>query len=276
MPSYTQLRMSVLDEIVATKRAELALVQQAEALDTLRRAAAEAPAPRAFEHSLRGDGQHLAVIGELKRRSPSKGDLAPDLVPAATAKDYEAGGAAALSVLTDRTYFGGSAEDLQEARAAVAIPVLRKDFTIHASQVYETRAIGADAVLLIVAALPDDGLLRELLRLATDVGLAAVVEVHGAAELDRALAAEARIVGVNARDLGTFEEDLTLCERLAARIPPHLVAVAESAVRTAEHARRMAEAGYDAVLVGEALVRSADPATLVRAMSEHVVRRRGD
>jgi len=184
------------------------------------------------------------------------------------AKTYESGGAAALSVLTDQAFFGGSVDDLQRARAAVEIPALRKDFTIDETQVYESRVVGADAVLLIVAALTDDGLLTGLRELAEEVGIVALVEAHDDAELDRALAAGASIVGVNARDLGTFGEDLGLSERLADRIPGEVTAVAESAIRAPADAERMAEAGYDAVLVGEALVRSDDPTRLVDAIAE--------
>src|SRR5213075_1190109 len=184
---------------------------------TLRRAALDAPLARDFAGALRRPDGRLAVVAEIKRRSPSKGDLAPGLDPAIVAKAYETGGAAALSVLTDRPFFGGSVDDLQAARAIVEIPALRKDFTIDETQVYESRAVGADAVLLIVAALADD------------------------AELDRALAAGASIVGVNARDLGTFGEDLGLNERLADRIPGEVTAVAESAIRAPADAERMAE-----------------------------------
>ena len=177
-------------------------------------------------------------------------------------------------MLTDRPFFGGSVDDLQRARAAVEIPALRKDFTIDETQVYESRVVGADAVLLIVAALTDDGLLTGLRELAEEVGIVALVEAHDDAELDRALAAGASIVGVNARDLGTFGEDLGLSERLADRIPGEVTAVAESAIRAPADAERMAEAGYDAVLVGEALVRSDDPTRLVDAMTRHSVRTR--
>jgi indole-3-glycerol phosphate synthase len=266
--------MSVLDEILAAKRAELALLQESEARDTLRRAALDAAPARDFAGGLRRVDGRLAVIAEIKRRSPSRGDLAPHLDPVVSAKAYESGGAAALSVLTDRPYFGGSVDDLQRARAAVEVPVLRKDFTIDETQVYETRAIGGDAVLLIAAALPDDALLASLRALAHETGLAALVEVHDDVELDRALTAGATVVGVNARDLGTFGEDLGVSERLSARIPADVVAVAESAIRTPHDAGRMADAGFDAVLVGEALVRSDDPAALVAAMSRHPVRRR--
>lgn len=268
--------MGVLEEILAAKRAELALVQESEVRDTLRRAALHAPPTRDFAGALRRVDGYLAVIAEIKRRSPSKGDLAPNLDPVVSAKTYESGGAAALSVLTDRAFFGGSVDDLQRARASVELPVLRKDFTIDETQVYETRAIGADAVLLIVAALPDDGLLVALRELADEIGLAALVEAHDDAELERALAAGASIVGVNARDLGTFDEDLSVSERLVGRVPPNVTAVAESAIRTPDDAARMADAGYDAVLVGEALVRSDNPAALVRAMSQHSVQPRGE
>jgi len=267
--------VSVLEEILAAKRAEFALVQESEARDTLRRAALGAPPTRDFAGALRRVDGRLAVGAEIKRRSPSKGDLAPNLDPTVTAKAYESGGAAALSVLTDRIFFGGSVDDLQRARAVVEIPVLRKDFTIDETQVYETRVIGADAVLLVVAALGDDGLLASLRARADELGLASLFEVHDGAELDRALAAGATLVGVNARDLGTFDEDLGVSERLAARIPSAVTAVAESAIRTPDDAGRMADAGYDAVLVGEALARSDDPVALVQAMTEHQVRRRG-
>jgi indole-3-glycerol phosphate synthase len=268
--------MSVLDEILAAKRAELALLQESEARDTLRRAALDAPPSREFAGALRRFDGMLAVIAEIKRRSPSKGDLAPHLDPAVSAKAYESGGASALSVLTDQPFFGGSVDDLQRARAAVEIAALRKDFVIDETQVYEARAVGADAVLLIAAALPDDELLSALRALAGELGLDVLVEVHDEAEVDRALAAGATIVGVNARDLGTFGEDLGVSERLSSRIPPDVTAVAESAIRAPDDARRMADAGYDAVLVGEALVRSDDPAALVQAMTQHPVRPRGN
>ena len=208
----------------------------------------------------------VAVVAEIKRRSPSKGALAPDLDPSTTAKAYESGGAAALSVLTDAPYFGGSVADLQAARAVTEIPVLRKDFTIDEVQVYEARAIGADAILLIAAALPDDSVLADLHALASELGMGVLVEAHDAAEIERALEAGALVVGVNSRDLSTFAEDLGVAESLAALLPADVIAVAESAVRSAADAQRMAAAGFDAVLVGEALVRADDPAAMVRAL----------
>ncbi|HMG25546.1 MAG TPA: indole-3-glycerol phosphate synthase TrpC [Acidimicrobiia bacterium] len=266
--------MSVLEEILATKRVELALLQESEARDTLRRAALDEPPARDFAGALRRSDGRLAVVAEIKRRSPSKGELAPDLDPVVVAKAFESGGASALSVLTDKPFFGGSVDDLQTARQAVELPALRKDFTIDETQVYDSRVIGADAVLLIVAALPDDALLAGLRELAEEIGIVALVEAHDEAELDRALAAGATVVGVNARDLGTFGEDRGLGERIVDCIPGDVIAVAESAIRSPEDAGRMADAGYDAVLVGEALVRSQDPTALVHAMSRHSVRPR--
>ncbi len=258
--------MSVLDRILASKLDEVEALR-ARAGD-LAAAAADAPPVRDFVGAL--TGPNLAVIAEIKRRSPSKGDLAPDLDPAATARAYVEGGAACLSVLTDGPWFGGSAADLVAARAAVGVPVLRKDFTVDPLQITEARAMGADAVLLIVAAL-DDARLADLHAHATGLGLAVLIEVHDEAELDRALAIRPRLLGVNARDLGSFAEDLGTGERMVGRIPADTVAVAESAIRSVEDARRMARAGFQAVLVGEALVRSDDPARLVQAFTAEPV-----
>jgi indole-3-glycerol phosphate synthase len=208
----------------------------------------------------------MAVIAEIKRRSPSKGDLAPDLVPAALAKAYAEGGADCLSVLTDREFFGGSPDDLVEARAAaVDVPVLRKDFTVSEADIYDARAMGADAVLLIVAALIQ-GELAKFLQLAHDLGMAALVEVHDAPELERALDVGAKLVGVNQRDLRVFEVDRERAERLAEVIPPGVVKVAESGIRDASDVERLAACGYDAVLVGESLVTSPDAAQAVRKL----------
>ncbi|HXY95183.1 MAG TPA: indole-3-glycerol phosphate synthase TrpC [Acidimicrobiia bacterium] len=259
--------MSVLDDILVSKRNEVTMLHRPEVRDLLRSEALAAPATRDFAGALRTGTGTIAVLAEIKRRSPSKGDLAPDLDPGATAAAYAAGGAAGLSVLTDGPYFGGSVHDLHAARAACTLPVLRKDFVIDEDQVFETRALGADAMLLIVAAVPDDTVLSDLHALAVDLGLAVLVEVHDAAELDRALAVGARVVGVNARDLGTFAEDLGTGERLVATIPTDVLAVAESAIRCRDDAARMGEAGFDAVLVGEMLVKSPDPTSLVRDLA---------
>lgn len=262
-----------LAEIVAAHRA-MAAADRRE-LDELAARAAAAPAARGFAASLAGAGG-LAVVAEVKRRSPSRGDLDPGLDPALVAADYAAGGARCLSVLTDGRFFGGSPADLAAARDACALPVLRKDFTVCAADVYDARIMGADAVLLIVAAL-DDAELGALHALAGAVGLDALVEVHDGEELGRALAAGAGLVGVNQRDLATFEVDRARAERLAGAIPAGVVAVAESGIRHAGDAERLAAAGYQAVLVGETLVRSADRAGAVAALAGHpVAPRRGD
>jgi indole-3-glycerol phosphate synthase len=268
--------MGVLDDILASKRDEVTLLHQPAARRAIERAALDAPAPRDFAAALRRTDGTLAVIGEIKRRSPSKGDLAPDLDPAVSAKAYEAGGAAALSVLTDRPFFGGSIDDLRAARDATALPVLRKDFVLADIQVYETRAVGADAMLLIVAAFRDDAYLRDLHDLARDLGLAVLVEAHDAAELERAVDLGASIVGVNSRSLQTFAEDLDGAVALAGALPSSVIAVGESSVRSAPDAARVAAAGFNAVLVGEALVRASDPTALVRSLAAAQVGTRGE
>ncbi len=207
----------------------------------------------------------VAVIAEVKRRSPSRGELAPDVDAAAVALEYEAGGATCLSVLTDEEFFGGSPADLSAARAATSLPVLRKDFTVGEADVCDARLMGADAVLLIVAALADEELSR-LLSLAGELAMSALVEVHDEAELERALAAGASTVGVNQRDLWTFEVDRERAERLARVMPGGVVRVAESGVSSADDVARLGRAGYDAVLVGESLVVAPDRSEAVRAM----------
>lgn len=266
--------MTILDDILATKRDEVTLLRYPQTRDLLRRTALDAPPTRDFGAALRRDDGRAALIGELKRKSPSKGDLAPDLDPGVTAKAYEAGGAAALSVLTDRPFFGGTVADLQAAHDATTLPCLRKDFTIDAVQVYEARAIGADAILLIVAAIPDDPLLADLHALACDLGLGVLVEAHDAYEIERALGAGAQILGINSRDLATFTEDLGVATGLSALVPADVVAVAESAIRTVDDARRVAAAGFDSILVGEALVRADDPTALVHDLAAATVTRR--
>ena len=225
------------------------------------------PAARGFADGLRrvADLGDLAVIAEVKRRSPSKGDLFADLDPSALAADYQAGGAACLSVLTDAEFFGGSPDDLAAARAGCALPVLRKDFTVGAADVADARRMGADAVLLIAAAL-DDVELAELHDLALDVGLDALVEVHDEAELERALAVGATLVGVNQRDLVTFEVDTARAVRLAPQMPDGVIRVAESGITGPDAAAVLRDAGYHAVLVGESLVTSGDPAAAVAAL----------
>ncbi|MGH9027536.1 MAG: indole-3-glycerol phosphate synthase TrpC, partial [Acidimicrobiia bacterium] len=237
-------------------------------LEALQRAAEAAPPSRNFTAALRRPDRRVAVIAEIKRRSPSKGVLAAELDAAATARSYEAGGAAALSVLTDTEFFGGSADDLRMARAATTLPVLRKDFTIDEAQLDEARAMQADAVLLIVRAFDDDRPLRDLHDRAAAVGLGVLVEAHDPVEIKRAVDIGAAVIGVNARDLASFNEDLGRVADLRALVPEEVIAVAESAIRDAADVTRMADAGFDAVLVGEALVRSAAPADSLRTLAE--------
>ena len=257
-----------LDRIVAAHRAVAAADDRA--FGPLLEQALDSSPARPFAPALQAT-PGPAVIAEIKRRSPSRGDLAPGLDPAAVAIDYEAGGAAALSVLTDGEFFGGSAGDLGEARAACSLPVLRKDFTVDRRDVLDARIMGADAVLLIVAAL-DDGELRTLVALADEVGVDALVEVHDEGEVDRARAAGARLVGVNQRDLVTFAVDPERALRLAPLLTDEVVRVAESGIGGPGDVTRLTEAGYDAVLVGEWLVTSADRQVAVRSLAHGVVR----
>ena len=252
-----------LDRILAAHRARAA--DDRRSLEQVLEVARGSGPPRGLRAALAADGGRLAVIAEVKRRSPSKGDLAADLDPAATATAYEAGGAAALSVLTDEGFFGGSAADLQAARAAVALPVLRKDFTVDPRDVGDARAMGADAVLLIVAAL-DDRELADFHDLARELGLDVLVEVHDEAELERALAVGADLVGVNQRDLFTFAVDHARAARVGAAMPDGVLRVAESGIRGPDDAAALAAAGFDAVLVGESVVTAGDPAASVAGL----------
>jgi indole-3-glycerol phosphate synthase len=253
----------ILDDILAETRRTVARAQETRPRAVVEAAAAEAPAPRGFAAALRGPD--IRCIAEFKRRSPSAGWIRQDGDPAVVARSYQAAGAAALSVLTDEPFFGGALADLQRARAAVPLPVLRKDFTVDAYQIAEARAAGADAVLLIVAALTDAEL-TTLLGEARRWELDALVEAHDADEVERALAVGARLVGINHRDLRTFKMDMTLAERLRDRIPRDCVLVAESGIRTAEDVRRMRSAGMDAILVGESLMRAPDPGAALRTL----------
>ena len=252
----------ILARIVEQKRAELArlsagekaLVLRAEALRSGRRpfaAALEAATP--------------AIISEIKKASPSKGLLAAEFHPAAIAQEYEAGGAAALSVLTDERFFQGSLGDLEEARAAVRLPVLRKDFTIEAIHVVEAAAHGADAILLIAAILTEREM-RDLRELAATFGMASLVEVHSAEELEAALGSGAEIVGVNNRDLHTFQVTLDTSLRLAERIPHRILKVSESGIETREQIARLQDAGFRAFLIGEHLMRAGRPARALEAL----------
>ncbi|MGA9278045.1 indole-3-glycerol phosphate synthase TrpC [Ilumatobacter sp.] len=251
-----------LDAILDHHRA--AAAADSRTVDQLLDAVGDLPPARGFRDALAGSGR-LGVISEIKRRSPSKGDLHADLDPAEMARVYERGGATCLSVLTDTPHFGGSVSDLQMAHQACALPVLRKDFTVSALDVVDARLMGADCVLLIAAAL-DRTELVDFHRLAVEVGLDVLVEIHDEAELELALAADATLIGVNQRDLVTFQVDHERAERMAGVIPDSAVKVAESGVRDAADAHRLETAGYDAVLVGETLVTSSDPAAAIAAL----------
>ncbi len=221
-------------------------------------------APKHFAAALRGPG--LAVIAEMKRKTPTMGILAADYRPEVIVADYVSGGAAAVSVLTQEASFGGELEHVAAVRSRTELPILRKDFITDPYQVLEACAAGADAVLLIVAAL-DRRSLEQLLRLAGELGLAAVVEVHDEAETAAALEGGAGIIGVNHRDLRTFAVDMGLTERLRPRIPEDRIVVAESGIHGADDAKRLREAGADAILVGELLMRSLDPAACIQELS---------
>ncbi|HEY1619919.1 MAG TPA: indole-3-glycerol phosphate synthase TrpC [Streptosporangiaceae bacterium] len=252
--------MSVLDDILEGVRTDLAERQQLAPLDQLKEAAARAPGSRDVRSALCGD--EVSVIAEVKRASPSKGALAAIADPASLAADYEAGGAQVISVLTERRRFGGSLDDLAAVRERVGVPVLRKDFVVTSYQLWEARAYGADLVLLIVAALPQNALVS-LIERAESIGLVPLVEVHTAGELDRALEAGATVIGVNARNLATLEVDRTIFAELAPRIPDGVIRIAESGVRGPHDLLAYAAAGADAVLVGESLVTGKDPRSAV-------------
>ncbi len=251
-----------LDKIVQSHRENAA--REHRNLDELVAQAGLLPATRGFaEQLVVGSREQLCVIAEIKRKSPSKGVLHPDLIASNISALYEQGGASCLSVLTDEHFFGGSVEDLQRARASTSLPVIRKDFTVSEFDVVDARLMGADCVLLIAAVLTNDELSR-FFDLAMHIGLDVLVETHDESELDRALNVGANIVGVNQRDLITFEVDHARAERMASLIPPTVVRVAESGVRDAHDARRLRDAGYDAVLVGESIVTAVDPVSAVR------------
>ena len=249
----------VLDDIVAARRAQVERSKAAVPLDQMREAAdrrARSGDTRDFAAALSDDG--LSVIAELKKASPSRGLLCRDYRPREIALGYEKGGAAALSVLTEEQFFLGSLEHLKGVRESVRLPVLRKDFIVDAYQVYESVAAGADALLLIVAALTDETL-AALVELANNLGIAELVEVHNEEETRRAVAAGARIIGVNNRDLRTFDVKLETSFRLRAMIPPGCLAISESGIGTSEDLDRLRQAGFDAVLIGERLITQADP-----------------
>ena len=253
----------ILHEVVETKRGEVEALRRS--LTGLRDRAEDASPARDFVGSLAG-GDAVSVIAEIKRRSPGAGAIRPDLDPLLLGPAYESGGAAALSVLTDEQYFGGSLEDLASVHGLVEIPVLRKDFVIDEAQVYEARGAGADAILLIVGIL-DDERLRSLRMLADELGMSVLVEAHDGAEVDRGLASGASLLGINNRNLRTFETRIDVTLSLAARVPPSVVLVSESGIHTAADVRSVGKMGVDAVLVGESLLRQEDPGAGVTALT---------
>jgi indole-3-glycerol phosphate synthase len=246
--------LTILDQIIVRKRAELVAEQALQPVaefDEVPR-----PARRAFRGALQQ--RRPAIISEIKKASPSAGVIAAEFDPARIAKSYEQGGAAALSVLTDRQFFQGSIEDLEQARAATSLPVLRKDFTLDPYHIIQAAAAGADAVLLIVAALSDPEL-AELLAVAEERDLDALVEVHDERELDRALAAGADLIGINNRNLKTLQVSLGTSFALAKLLPRNVLAVSESGIRTSDDIRRLIDAGFQAFLIGESLMKQPDP-----------------
>jgi indole-3-glycerol phosphate synthase len=258
----------ILGRILERKRQEVAELHASSSREALEEAAAHAPRARDLREALeRGDARLPRVIAEVKRASPSAGPIRPDADAALVALDYERHGAAAISVLTDRDFFGGKLADLSTARVRTTVPCLRKDFIVDALQVVEARGAGADAILLIVAALGDRAL-RDLREQAEALGMTALVEVHDAEEAERALASGATVVGVNHRDLRSFEMDMTLSARLRARVPASCVLVAESGIKTPADVRAMADAGADAILVGETLMRQPSPGAALAALLE--------
>jgi len=257
----------VLQTILARKAEEIAERSAMRPLDAVREAALQAPEPRGFAQALRARraSDLPAVIAEVKKASPSKGLIRADFDPAAIARSYEAGGAACLSVLTDADYFQGSDDYLRQAREACALPVLRKDFTIDAYQVYEARALGADCILLIVAAL-DDVRLADLTVLGLDLGMDVLVEVHDLDELERALQVPAPLLGINNRNLRTFDVSLDTTLALRDAVPADRILVTESGIGTRADVARMRDAGVHTFLVGETLMRQPDPGVALREL----------
>jgi len=257
----------VLQTILARKAEEIAERSGMRPLDAVREAALQAPEPRGFAQALRARraSDLPAVIAEVKKASPSKGLIRADFDPAAIARSYEAGGAACLSVLTDADYFQGSDAYLRQAREACALPVLRKDFTIDAYQVYEARALGADCILLIVAAL-DDVRLADLTVLGLDLGMDVLVEVHDLDELERALQVPAPLLGINNRNLRTFDVSLDTTLALRDAVPADRILVTESGIGTRADVARMRDAGVHTFLVGETLMRQPDPGVALREL----------
>ena len=255
--------MTILERILEVKRAEIAAAKLRAPLPELERRAKAAGAPRDFAAALRA--RNPAVIAEIKKASPSRGVLREQFDPAAIARSYEAAGAACLSVLTDERFFQGAAAHLMAAKGACSLPVLRKDFVVESYQVWESRAMGADCILLIAACLSKDQM-RELERLADELAMAVLVEVHDAGELDAALALSTPLVGINNRNLKSFETRLETTLELLPRIPRNRMVVTESGILTGDDVARLRNAGVHAFLVGEAFMRAPDPGAALRGL----------
>lgn len=255
---------SYLDTILEATRHRIAGEKRRRSYADYDRDAGHMPAPRDFAAALRAEG--VSLIAEFKRRSPSKGPIRTDLEPNRAAELYELGGARAMSVLTEPEFFSGSLEDLHRARNACGLPVLRKDFMLDPYQVAQARVEHADAVLLIGAALTDLGLFRDMVSAARHYGLPALIEVHSSAELATALSMQPQLIGVNQRNLSTFEVDGSLAVRLRAAVPAEVVVVCESGITGHAQVAELREAGVEAILVGEALMRAEDPAAAAREL----------
>jgi len=258
--------VNILDTILAHKRREVAEAESRVPFSVLEQRLTDAPIVRPFRTALDRADRRVAVIAEVKKASPSKGVLCEDFDPLGIAQTYARHGASAISVLTDERFFQGHLDYLRAIRQSVSVPVLRKDFLISRYQMAEAREAGADAVLLIVAALSDEQL-RDLLHYTQELGMDALVEVHTETELHRALDAGAAVIGINNRDLTTFHTTLEVTERLASQMPPGCIIVSESGIESAEDVRRVARAGAHAVLVGESLMRAKDVGEKLREIA---------